>query len=205
MAGIRGAPPGRAGRLWLRRRLEVATRSRDQLDRTLHLVELERHRLLALEEAHRADWERACTEGATWLARAGVLVGRDGIRTATPPATLTAEVGWATTAGVVHPLTVTVAHAGTPPTVHLASTALAPARDAYDRALAAGGALAGVQAGLRSLDRQAAATRRRLRGLDKRWIPRLEQSLRDLEAALEQGEREDRGRLRGAAGTAFGP
>ncbi|MFC8503435.1 V-type ATP synthase subunit D [Pedococcus sp. NPDC057267] len=205
MHGIRGVPPGRAGRLWLRRRLEVATRSREQLDRTLHLIELERHRLLALEEAHGDDWHRACAEGATWLARAAVLTGRDGIRTATPPASLTAEVGWATTAGVVHPLEVTVARAGAPQATLLASSALAPARDAYERALAAGAALAGVQAGLRSLERQASATRRRLRGLDKRWIPRLRQSLRELEAALEQGEREDRGRLRGSAGTAFGP
>ena len=115
MAGIRGTPPGRAGRLWLRRRLEVATRSRDQLDRTLHLVEVERHRLLALEESYRTEWERACAEGSTWLARAAVLTGRDGIRTATPPASLTAEVGWAATAGVVHPVTAVVAHAVTPP------------------------------------------------------------------------------------------
>ena len=205
MAGIRGAPPGRAGRLWLRRRLEVATRSRDQLDRTLHLVEVERHRLLALEESYRTEWERACAEGSTWLARAAVLTGRDGIRTATPPASLTAEVGWAATAGVVHPVTAVVAHAVRPPATSHATTALAPARDAYERALAAGASLAAVQAGLRSLDRQAAATRRRLRGLDKRWIPRLEESLRDLEAALEQGEREDRGRLRAGPGTAFGP
>jgi V/A-type H+-transporting ATPase subunit D len=205
VAGVRGAPPGRAGRTWLRRRLATATRSRDQLDRTLHVIDVERHRLLALEERYRADWERACSEGATWLARAAALVGRDGIRTATPAPCLTAEVGWTTTAGTPHPLTVAVTRATAPePTSH-ASTALAPAAAAYEHAVTAGAALAGVQAALRRLDQEAAATRRRLRGLDKRWIPQLEESLRVLEAGLEQVEHEDRARLRGHRGTAFGP
>src|SRR5690348_6268933 len=127
VAGMRGAPPGRAGRLWLRRRLATATRTRDQLDRTLHVIELERHRLLVLEDRHRTDWERACAEGATWLARAAALVGRDGIRTATPPESLTAEVGWTTTAGAPHPLTVTVSRAPTREPPSHASSALAPA------------------------------------------------------------------------------
>ena len=42
-------PPGRAGRIWLRRRLATARRGRDQLDRKLRILqpELQRQRIRA--------------------------------------------------------------------------------------------------------------------------------------------------------------
>ena len=44
-------------------------------------------------------------------------------------------------------------------------------------------------------------TRRRLRALDKRWLPRLRDELVRLELTLEQTEQEDTLRLRRAAAT----
>ncbi|WP_406830664.1 V-type ATP synthase subunit D [Pedococcus sp. KACC 23699] len=205
MAVLRGVPPGRAGRLWLRRRLATATRSRGQLDRKLHLLTAERRRLACLEEEHRAEWERTCTLGATWLDRVALLSGRDGIRTARGSGSLLAQVRWTTTAGVSYPVMVTVSEpSATVPAYH-ATTALAPAIAAHRAAVRAGAALGAAQAGLLRLDHEIALTRRRLRALDTRWVPQLEESLRLLEAALEQLEREDWARLRTNADTAFGP
>jgi vacuolar-type H+-ATPase subunit D/Vma8 len=53
------------------------------------------------------------------------------------------------------------------------------------------------------IGREVALTRRRLRAIERRWIPRLEAALADLEAALEQQEREDRVRLRRAMGAGW--
>lgn len=205
MAVLRGVPPGRAGRLWLRRRLTTATRSRGQLDRKLHLLTAERRRLVSLEEQHRAEWERTCALGATWLDRAALLSGRDGIRTATASASLTAQVRWTITAGVSYPVMVTVCEPATTLPAYHATTALPPAIAAYRSAVRAGAALGAVQAGRARLDHEIALTRRRLRALDTRWVPQLEESLRLLEATLEQFEREDWARLRTNADTAFGP
>ena len=52
---------------------------------------------------------------------------------------------------------------------------------------------------VRRLDAEIVVTRRRLRALDKRWLPWLRQSLAVLELAIEQGEQEDGMRLRRAA------
>ena len=205
MAGVRGVPPGRAGRLWLRRRLATASRTRGQLDRKLHILLVELRRVASLEEQHRADWERECAVGTTWLTRAALLSGRDGIRTATTPESLTALVERATTAGVSYPVGVTVSRAPSPAPLHHATTALAPATAAYLRAVDAGAGLAAAQAAGRLLAKEIALTRRRVRALDKRWIPRLEESLRLLEGSLEQAEREDWARLRTQADTSFDP
>ena len=205
MAGVRGVPPGRAGRLWLRRRLTTAERTRGQLDRKLHSLLVEGQRVALLEDRLRADWVRECALGTTWLARAALLSGRDGIRLATGPESLTAVVDRATTAGVSYPVTATVSRRPSPAPPHHATSALAPAGEAYLRAVEAGAALAAAEAASRLLGREIALTRRRLRALDKRWMPQLHESLRLLEGSLEQAEREDWARLRRQADTTFGP
>ena len=52
---------------------------------------------------------------------------------------------------------------------------------------------------VRRVEAEIAITRRRMRALDRRWIPWLHETLAEREAALEQAEREDGVRLRRAA------
>lgn len=54
-------PPGRSGRLWLTRRVQVARRGADLLDRKLRILqaELDGRRAAAAQTA--AEWERCCS------------------------------------------------------------------------------------------------------------------------------------------------
>ena len=57
MSTIR-VPPGRAGRLWLRARLDVAERGVSLLEQKVRILGDERRRLRALTEDTGRDWER---------------------------------------------------------------------------------------------------------------------------------------------------
>ena len=74
-----GVPPGRAGRLWLRRRLETARRGSALLDRKLHLLLSEQDRLRAEERQTREEWDASCAKADLWLLRAGLISGRRAI------------------------------------------------------------------------------------------------------------------------------
>jgi V/A-type H+-transporting ATPase subunit D len=67
---------------------------------------------------------------------------------------------------------------------------------AFEAALAAGVRSAAAEEAVRRVESEVAVTRRRLRALDKRWLPWLEQSLAELELSLEQAEQEEGARLR---------
>ena len=58
-------------------------------------------------------------------------------------------------------------------------------------------AAAGAEA-TRRLDAEIRLTRRRIRALDKRWLPRLEAALAERELALDLAEQDDGVRLRKA-------
>src|SRR6266566_9507160 len=77
--GIR-VPPGRAGRLWLRGRLQVAERGLDLLDRKLRILRREHERLALLAQRTGEAWEHACREAETWLLRAALLSGQRALR-----------------------------------------------------------------------------------------------------------------------------
>jgi V/A-type H+-transporting ATPase subunit D len=49
---------------------------------------------------------------------------------------------------------------------------------------------------LRRIDAEVAVTRRRLRALDKAWLPALQHAMATLELVLEQAEQDDGTRLR---------
>jgi V/A-type H+-transporting ATPase subunit D len=53
---------------------------------------------------------------------------------------------------------------------------------------------------LTTVDAEVALTRRRLRAINDRWLPRLEASLATLNRDLDESEREQTFRLRWAAG-----
>lgn len=199
MPSLSAIPPGRAGRSWLRRRLATAERGREQIDRKLRILFPEQQRLRAQLDRHRADWVSACADANRWLLRATLLGGQDGIRDAATLRPVEVEVGWTTAMGLRYPGDVTLSPASDDVALPPVNAAIAPAADAFRTALRAGVRTAAAEEALRRLDAEIAVTRRRLRALDKRWIPRLRDELARLELALEQAEQEDTLRLRRAA------
>lgn len=198
-------PPGRTGRLWLRRRLATAEAGQDQLERKLRVLvpELERRRLRLRDREE--EWTDLLAQAQTWLLRVGILGGQDAVEHARAAQPVRVEVPWATTVGVRYPDEPQVLppdDAVPPGTVRPAvgNSATDQARAAFRAALLAGVRTAAAAEAVRLLEAESAATRRRLRALDKRWVPMLRQALAEVEIALEQSEQEDTIRLRRALG-----
>ncbi|MEO7060699.1 MAG: V-type ATP synthase subunit D [Lapillicoccus sp.] len=194
-----GVPPGRAGRNWLRRRLATAERGREQLDRKLRVLFPEQRRLSLLLARHRAEWTSACAAADTWLLRAALLGGQDAIRGASTVRPIGVEVQWTTAMGLSYPEDARLTDPPEDTLPLIGNAAITPAAAAYRRALAAGVRTAAVEEAVRRVDAEIALTRRRLRALDIRWLPRLHEALSGLELSLEQTEQEDVMRLRRAA------
>jgi V/A-type H+-transporting ATPase subunit D len=196
------APPGRAGRLWLTRRLETARRGAGLLDRKLRILqgELDQRRAAAAQTA--ACWENCQADADRWLLRASLLSGQRAIRLAadTQPADVT--VSYATTMGIRYP-----AQAGCaiPATATWDGPAMSQARRAHRAALEAAVQHAAAAAALRILEDETAVTRYRLRAVRDRWIPRLEQALAEVTFEIEELERADAARLRRAVSQVTAP
>jgi len=189
-------PPGRAGRMWLRRRLDTAERGRDQLDRKLRILVPERQRLRIRADRRREEWAAAHAEAETWLLRASLLGGQDAIRRAASPDLVDLTVRWTSSMGLAYPEEVTLASFGRDLPVLPGNAAVAPAATAFRAAMLAGARAAAADEAVRRLEAEIAVTRRRLRALDKRWLPWLRDALATLELSLEQAEQEDNTRLR---------
>jgi V/A-type H+-transporting ATPase subunit D len=191
-------PPGRAGRLWLARRLDTAERGRDQLDRKLRILVQDQQRMRILAERARAEWRTAYREADTWLLRAAVLGGQDAVRGAAASSLVQVDVTWASEMGLSYPATVElVPTSGTVDRID-GNAALAPAAAAFRVALLAAARSGAAEEAVRLLELEVALTKRRLRALEKRWVPWLQESLGARELALEQSEQEDGIRTRRA-------
>jgi V/A-type H+/Na+-transporting ATPase subunit D len=188
-------PPGRAGRLWLDRRLQAARRGADLLDRKLRILEAELDARRAPAQAARREWERCCADAEKWLLRAALLGGQRGIRLASEDSVTDVRIAYTVTAGVRHPVSATCA---IPPPTGWAGPATSEARRAHQAALAAAVAHAAEAAALRLIEEEVAVTRYRLRAVRDRWIPRLEQARAEIMFALDELERADQARLRRA-------
>lgn len=190
-------PPGRAGRIWLRRRLSTARRGRDQLDRKLRILQPEVQRQRIRASRSHEEWESACAEVRRWTNRAALLSGQDGFRHAAARQPAELELTWATSMGVRYPSGAALTVAAEPGAV-ADNGALAPAVEATRAALVAGVRAAAADEAVRRIEAEIDVTRRRLHALDKRWLPWLEDRLSELELGLEQAEHEDGIRLRRA-------
>ncbi len=190
-------PPGRAGRLWVDRRLLAARRGAELLDRKLSILQarLDEHREAA--ELTRREWERCCGDAERWLLRAALLGGQRSIRLAAAGAAAEVRISYTVTAGVRHPAGGTCA---VPEPLNWAGLAMAEARRAHEAALAAAVAHAAAAAALRLIEAETAVTRYRLHAIRDRWIPRLEQARAEITFALDELERADQARLRRAMG-----
>jgi V/A-type H+/Na+-transporting ATPase subunit D len=191
-------PPGRAGRLWLRRRLRVARRGAELLDRKLLILQAELDGLRAAAERAAAEWERCSAEAELWLLRASLLDGQRAVRLGADGQFATVTISYGTTMGVRHPSGATCV---TPPPATWDGPAMAGTRHAHRAALTAAVRYAAAAEALRVIDAEASATRYRLRAIRDRWIPRLEQALTEVTLAIEEQELADAVRLRLAIGT----
>jgi V/A-type H+-transporting ATPase subunit D len=205
-------PPGRAARLWLLHRIDTARRGYDVLDekRRALLREEEQARVRA-GEAERA-WAESAAEARRWLLRASVLAGERPLRLARSYAGGPAEVEltWRNTLGVVNPA---AAALSLPPpgrsAAFVGTSALVLAAEAHRRALEAAARLAVARETHERVAAELERTVRRLRAIERRWLPRHEGALESLELRLDEEEREESLRLRwarhrGAVGAASG-
>ncbi len=186
-------PPGRAGRLWLTRRLQVARRGADLLDRKLRilLAELGRRRASAAQTA--AEWDRCCADAEQWLLRACMRGGQRAVRLAADGQAADVTISYEITMGVPHPAHTTCR---IPVPATWDGPTLAATRQAHGAALTAAVRHAAAAEALRVIEAEALATRYRLRAVRDRWIPRLEQALAEVTLALEEQELADAARLR---------
>jgi V/A-type H+-transporting ATPase subunit D len=197
MAELR-VPPGRAGRLWLLRRLRTARLAADLLDRKLRILRAEQAALVARVRDTGATWDAAWHEADTWGLRTALLGGRRELRLgSSPPAT--AEIIWSTVMGLRYPVAVTCRIPDTTVSRREPGTAAAiEAAEAYRAALRAAADHAAASAALRAVDAEVAATRRRWLSVTRRWIPQLEAALLKLSQRLEEAERAEGVRRRWA-------
>jgi len=192
-------PSGRAGRPWLVRRLETARRGADVLDQKRRaLLRLERQ-LDELAAATENEWNAAARAADTWLRRALVVGGAGAFELACfySGGEPQLDISWRKTLGVVYPADADVT---LPDAADISSigggAALAFAAAAHRRALEAAAHHAAAACALRRVRTELRATIRRLRAVERRWIPTYETALAALELALDESEREQGARVR---------
>lgn len=187
-------PPGRAGRPWLIRRLAVARRGADVLDDKRRGLLRERARFAAIVDEARDAWEHAVREAEVWLQRGVLISGQRSLELAIFHVAEQADVrlAWRRSLGVMYP---SDAEVRLPPTPDLVapggSAALPAAAAAYGRAVEAGARFAAARSALDRMDAELASTTRRLRALERRWIPAHEEALAKRTLELDETERED--------------
>jgi V/A-type H+-transporting ATPase subunit D len=198
VGGMR-VPPGRAGRLWLEQRLGVAQHAGEQLKNKLAILNRDEQRIAQRVAEGTGEWQRLCQEAETWTLRAAVLSGRRALRIASDGTTAQAEIAMGFTIGVEHPISgvVRLKQRQDPPVV--GSTAVMLAADAAHAAVEAALSAAVAAAALRALRSEIATTRRTLRAVEQRWIPRLSTALAQIRLELEELEHAEAIRHRWAA------
>jgi len=165
------------------------------LDRKRQLLRRERNRLAELREESHRRWVISCSEAETWSLRASILGGMADVArsSAAVAGRARVDVTWRNTMGVRHPddprcSLPTLA----PAEAAAANAAVTPAAASYRRALEAGVAYAVADTSFNVLDLELRDTERRLRAIERRRVPLLEDGLRRLELHLDELEREER-------------
>jgi V/A-type H+-transporting ATPase subunit D len=187
VGGMR-VPPGRAGRLWLEQRLGTAQHAGDLLKNKLAVLNREEQHLAQLAADGTGEWQRLCAAAETWTLRAAVLSGRHSLRIASDGSSAQAELAMGFTIGVEHPVSgvVRLEQQQDPPVV--GSAAVTQSAVASHAAVEAALAAAVATAALRAVRAEIAATRRTLRAVEQRWIPRLSAALAEVRLELDELE-----------------
>jgi V/A-type H+-transporting ATPase subunit D len=177
----------------------VANRGARVLDDKRIALLRERARFVDVVDETRRGWEEAVREAETWHRRALLLSGQRSLELASFYVGRQARVRlvWRRSMGVTYPSDAEVQLPPTPDVVAPGgSSALPLAASAYGRAVEAGARYAAARLALERIDAELAAAVRRLRALERRWIPAHEDALAALSLALDEDEREDAVRAR---------
>lgn len=192
-------PPGRAGRIWLVRRLEVARHGAELLDRKRQALLHRQAQARSEAAAARRAWEDAAAQVALWSARAAISDGAGRLdmlaRHVNQPASL--QLSWSNLMGAQLPSVESISVPDRPPLSPLgaSSAAVLLARACREATVAAARhAVAGRADAEISAELGRAA--RRLRALRERWIPEHEQALAQLDLGLDESQREQAVRVR---------
>lgn len=205
MTALRGLPGGRAGRTWLQRRLTTARRAAELLRGKLRVLQREQESARREADSAAGEWAATWAEAETWLVRAVLLGGRRALVHAAASEPAEVDVVWRVSMGVRHPVAATVHGGRTAPTAALpGNAALVQAATAHRAALAAAARYAAAAEARRRIDAEVTATRRRLRAVEDRWIPRLTGLLHQVEESLAEAELAEGNRLRWAHGVSRG-
>jgi V/A-type H+-transporting ATPase subunit D len=199
VTATRRVPPGRAGRLWLEHRLAVARRGTGLLDQKLRILRGERQRFSLMVARTAPAWEKAARDARTWGRRAALLGGERAVRFAAPGEEAEVAVTWAQTMGVLYPVDARLRLPGPDPLAPPeASAAVVEATRAHRAALDAAVRHAVAEAALARVEEEERATRRRVRAIEERWIPWVEDALRQVRLSLAEREHAEGVRLRWA-------
>ena len=192
-------PPGRAGRLWLVRRLEIARRGAELLDRKRQALLREHARLRGEAAEAEHAWENAAAQVALWTARASIVDGAGRLellaRYVEEPASV--EVSVSNLMGARIPSVQRVAVPDPPPLSALGgSSAAVLLADACCEATRAAARYAVAKRAEEEVTAELGRAARRLRAVRERWIPQHEQALAQLDLALDESQREQAARVR---------
>lgn len=195
-------PPGRAGRLWLVRRLEIARRGVNVLDQKRQALVREQRTLVESLAGAASGWERLGREAAGWSDRALAVAGERRLRLAgarvVSPCTV--EVKWRNALGTVFPAAASVCVSPPRDLVALGGgSTVALAARAHADAVAAAAEHAAARAASEAVAAELLATTRRQRAIERRWIPEHEAALHRIELTLDERELEEVARARWAA------
>ena len=196
-------PPGRAGRTWLLRRLDVAQRGAELLDRKRQVLLAEQARVRAQAEQARRDWLDAAAQVEVWTERAGLVDGELRLELLARHARDRAsfELSWRNLMGAQVPRAEAIDIPEPPPLSALgassAAVLLARACSEATRAAVLYAIADRADAELSAAHGRAA---RRLRALRDRWIPQHEQALAAVDLALDEAQREQAIRIRWLTG-----
>jgi V/A-type H+/Na+-transporting ATPase subunit D len=196
--GVR-VPPGRAGRLWLERRLAIAQHAGELLKQKLAILNHEEQRLAQRAADGAAEWWRLCAESETWTLRAAVLSSRRALRIASGGTTAQADIEMGFTIGIEHPVSGVVRLKKQQDLPVAGSAAVTEAAEAACAAVEAALSAAVATAALKTVQAEMATTRRTLRAVEQRWIPRLSTALTEVRLELEELEHAEGVRHRWAA------
>lgn len=190
-------PPGRAGRIWLLRRIAVGQRGQDVLEQKRRALLREAERLRASRDEARQEWESAARRAETWWHRAARLAGQRPLELARDlvPGEAEVELRWRNSLGVVYPAEAEVT-LPLPSASARGSSALAFAAATHRQALEAGARLGAAERGYQATLAEVSATSRRLRALERRWLPEHERALARRVLELDEADREDAARVR---------
>jgi V/A-type H+/Na+-transporting ATPase subunit D len=192
-------PPGRAGRLWLERRLATAQHADELLQQKLAILNQEEQRLTQRAAEATGEWQRLCAESETWTLRAAVLSSRRALRMASDGATAQADIAMGFTMGIEHPVSGVVRLDKQQDQPAAGSAAVTQATEAARAATEAALSAAVASAALRTVRAEMATTRRTLRAVEQRWIPRFTSALAEVRLELEELEHAEGVRHRWAA------